>query len=158
MVAGVYENRLKKRMLLQCDPTVIYALERVDSYEGTLTLADLRIDSPYNTYRYRGLPPGPIGNPGEAAMRAALEPAASAYLYFVANTKGGHFFAKSLAEHNWNVRRYHRLLKGLPDEPEPPPDATAAPTATPYKNSRHAAGRKQKGKSTSRTHKRRATP
>ena len=89
VVAGVYENRLKKRMLLQCDPTVIYALERVDSYEGTLTLADLRIDSPYNTYRYRGLPPGPIGNPGEAAMRAALEPAASAYLYFVANTKGG---------------------------------------------------------------------
>ncbi|MBZ5528083.1 MAG: endolytic transglycosylase MltG [Acidobacteriia bacterium] len=155
VVAGVYENRLKKRMLLQCDPTVIYALERVDSYQGTLTLDDLRIDSPYNTYRYRGLPPGPIGNPGEAALRAALEPATSSYLYFVANTKGGHFFSNTLAEHNWNVRRYHRLLKGLPDEPEPPPPAAAAPA--PHKNSRHAAGNKQKSKSTSRAHKRRAT-
>jgi UPF0755 protein len=157
VVAGVYENRLKKRMLLQCDPTVIYALERVDSYEGTLTLADLRVDSPYNTYRNRGLPPGPIGNPGEAALRAALEPAASSYLYFVANTKGGHFFANTLAEHNWNVRRYHRLLKGLPDEPVPPAAATAAPAPTTQKNSRHAGAGKQKAKSKASAHKRRAT-
>jgi UPF0755 protein len=156
VVAGVYENRLKKRMLLQCDPTVIYALERVDSYQGTLTLDDLRIDSPYNTYRYRGLPPGPIGNPGEAALRAALDPAASSYLYFVANTKGGHFFSSTLAEHNWNVRRYHRLLKGLPDEPEPRPPVAAARAQAPHKNSRHAGAGKQKAKSKPRAHKRRA--
>jgi len=154
VVAGVYENRLKKRMLLQCDPTVIYALERVESYEGTLTLADLRVDSPYNTYRNRGLPPGPIGNPGEAALRAALEPAPSSYLYFVANTKGGHFFSSTLAEHNWNVRRYHRLLKGLPDEPVAPA-AAADPAPAAHKNSRKAGAGKQKAKSKGSAHKRR---
>lgn len=149
VVASVYENRLRKRMLLQCDPTVIYALERADSYKGTLTLADLRFNSPYNTYRYRGLPPGPIGNPGEAALRAALQPAETSFLYFVANTKGGHFFAKSLPEHNQNVRRYHRLLKGLPEEPEPPPAAIAAPR----RHSSHAARQKPKA----RVHKRRTS-
>ncbi len=121
LVASVYDNRLKKRMLLQCDPTVIYALEQTDSYKGTLTLKDLRIDSAYNTYVHAGLPPGPIGNPGEASLRAALDPAQTDFLYFVANTEGGHFFASTLAEHNKNVAKYHRLLKGEPAElPEPP--------------------------------------
>jgi UPF0755 protein len=127
LVASVYDNRLRKRMLLQCDPTVIYALERDGSYSGKLTLGDLRVDSPYNTYRNRGLPPGPIGNPGEAALRAALAPAHSDYLYFVANTHGGHFFGKTLAEHNRNVLRYHRLLAGLPDIPEPAVSKRHAP-------------------------------
>ncbi len=121
LVASVFENRLSKGVALQCDPTVIYALERDGHYSGALTAADLRIDSPYNTYRYPGLPPGPIGNPGEASLRAALEPARTDYLYFVANTRGGHFFGKTLAEHNQNVQRYHRLLAGEPADPEPAP-------------------------------------
>ena len=121
LVAGVFENRLSHRIALQCDPTVIYALERTGQYKGTLTSADLQVDSPYNTYRYRGLPPGPIGNPGEASLRAALAPAETDYRYFVANAHGGHFFAVTLAEHNRNVARYRRLLAGLPADPEPPP-------------------------------------
>jgi peptidoglycan lytic transglycosylase G len=110
IVAGVFSNRLRARHGLQCDPTVVYALELAGKYEGSLTRADLRFDSPYNTYRYRGLPPGPIANPGEESLRAALEPAKVDYFYFVANTKGGHFFSRTLAEHNRNVARYHRLL------------------------------------------------
>lgn len=112
LVAGVFENRLHKSMPLQCDPTVIYALEQTNSYKGTLTLADLRIDSPYNTYTHTGLPPGPIGNPGEASLRAAYQPAHTEYIYFVANTQGGHFFSATLAEHNNNVIKYRRLLAG----------------------------------------------
>jgi UPF0755 protein len=72
----------------------------------------LRIDSPYNTYAHKGLPPGPIANPGEASIRAALNPASTDYLYFVANDQGGHFFSKTLAEHNRNVARYRQLLRG----------------------------------------------
>jgi peptidoglycan lytic transglycosylase G len=117
LVAGVFTNRLTKHIPLQCDPTVIYALQMDDEYKGTLTLRDLRINSPYNTYVNRGLPPGPIGNPGEVALRAALHPAETTYLYFVANTQGGHFFASTLAEHNENVAKYHRLLRGEPAEP-----------------------------------------
>jgi UPF0755 protein len=117
LVASVFTNRLTKNMPLQCDPTVIYALQMDDEYNGTLTLRDLRLNSPYNTYRTKGLPPGPIGNPGEVALRAALNPAETDYLYFVANTQGGHFFAPTLAEHNKNVAKYHRLLNGEPAEP-----------------------------------------
>lgn len=110
LVAGVFENRLHKSMPLQCDPTVIYALEQRNAYRGTLTIADLHIDSLYNTYTHTGLPPGPIGNPGEASLRAAYRPANTNYLYFVANTQGGHFFSATLAEHNDNVIKYRRLL------------------------------------------------
>jgi len=124
LVAGVFENRLRKRMPLQCDPTVIYALEREGKYKGSLLLSDLRMDSPYNTYRHAGLPPGPIGNPGEVSLRAAIFPAMTDYLYFVANTRGGHFFSETLAEHNRNVQRYHRLMAGLPADPEPSPPAS----------------------------------
>jgi UPF0755 protein len=112
VVAGVFENRLHKNMLLQCDPTVIYALEQQGRYNGTLSTADLHIDSPYNSYTHTGLPPGPIGNPGEASLRAAYQPAQTNYLYFVANTQGGHFFSATLAEHNNNVIKYRRLLAG----------------------------------------------
>jgi len=135
LVAGAFTNRLEKNMPLQCDPTVIYALQMDDEYNGTLRLRDLRLNSPYNTYRNRGLPPGPIGNPGEVALRAALHPALTDYLYFVANTQGGHFFASTLAEHNKNVAKYHRLLNG---EPAEPPVVEAHHT--------HAGGPTRKGK------------
>ncbi|MGC1484970.1 MAG: endolytic transglycosylase MltG [Candidatus Acidiferrum sp.] len=128
LVAGVFENRLRKDMMLQCDPTVIYALEQEGRYTGTLTGAELHVHSPYNTYEHTGLPPGPIGNPGEASLRAALEPAPTDYLYFVANTQGGHFFSATLAEHNRNVTKYRRLLAGLPADPPPPPPQKHAHT------------------------------
>jgi UPF0755 protein len=138
LVAGVFENRLHKGMLLQCDPTVIYALEQVGQYKGTLTSENLHYDSPYNTYAHSGLPPGPIGNPGEVSLRAALEPAQTDYLYFVANTQGGHFFSATLAEHNKNVNRYHRLLKGLPADPPPaPPARKRTPAKTGKKAKKH---------------------
>jgi UPF0755 protein len=125
LVAGVYTNRLRQDMLLQCDPTVIYALKQVDKYKPPLLLKDLRYESPYNTYVHSGLPPGPIGNPGELAIRAALSPAPTDFLYFVANTQGGHFFASTLAEHNQNVAKYHRLLNGeSADPPAPEPHQT----------------------------------
>jgi UPF0755 protein len=125
LVAGVFENRLKQQIPLQCDPTVVYALERLGQYSGKLTGQDLHFDSPYNTYVHSGLPPGPIGNPGEASLRAALRPAETHFFYFVANTRGGHFFGATLAEHNRNVTKYHRLLAGLPAEA--PEEAEADP-------------------------------
>jgi len=128
LVAGVFENRLRKDMRLQCDPTVIYALQQDGRYNGTLTGADLQVESPYNTYTHPGLPPGPIGNPGEVSLRAALQPANTDYLYFVANTQGGHFFSATLAEHNRNVTKYRRLLAGLPADPPPPPKSKPKPT------------------------------
>lgn len=110
-VAGVFENRLRIGQPLQCDPTVVYALTLAGIYDGKLEARDLHFSSPYNTYRNKGLPPGPIANPGEAALRAALDPADTADLYFVANTEGGHFFSRTLQEHNRNVARYRRLLE-----------------------------------------------
>ena len=121
LVASVFENRLRRGMRLQCDPTVIYGMERLGKYKGALTGKDLSFDSAYNTYEHGGLPPGPIGNPGEASLLAAIHPAQSNYLYFVANTQGGHFFGATLEEHNKNVTKYRRLLAGLPADPPPPP-------------------------------------
>ncbi len=111
LIAGVFYNRLRRRFPLQCDPTVVYALELAGEYDGSLDRGDLEFRSPYNTYRHIGLPPGPIANPGEAALRAALDPESTDYLYFVANTQGGHFFSKTLREHIRNVHRYRRLLQ-----------------------------------------------
>jgi UPF0755 protein len=128
LVAGAFENRLRKSMPLQCDPTVIYALQEAGQYKGTLTGADLHFASPYNTYAHSGLPPGPIGNPGEASLRAALDPAKTDYLYFVANTQGGHSFAATLPEHNRNVTKYRRLLAGLPADPPAADPPALAPT------------------------------
>jgi UPF0755 protein len=141
LVAGVFENRLRKGMLLQCDPTVIYALELQGRYRGSLSSKDLHEDSPYNTYRRGGLPPGPIGNPGAIALRAALKPADTQFLYFVANTQGGHFFGATLKEHNQNVNRYHRLLAGLPADPPPPPPAPPVRGKSPGKKPRSSGKR-----------------
>ncbi len=110
LVAGVFYNRLRKRVPLQCDPTVQYALALEGQLVKDVKPKDLRVDSPYNTYTHAGLPPGPIANPGEASLRAALAPEVTDYLYFVANDKGGHFFAKTLAEHDRNVKLLRRRL------------------------------------------------
>ena len=106
IVAAVYANRLKIHMGLQCDPTVIYALQKAGRYNGNLRRDDLHFDSPYNTYRYAGLPPGPIANPGLASLKAAVAPADVDYLYFVSRNDGSHVFARTLDEHNENVRKF----------------------------------------------------
>jgi UPF0755 protein len=106
LVAAVYSNRLKIRMGLQCDPTVIYALLVAGRYDGNLRRDDLMFDSPYNTYRYAGLPPGPIAAPGKGALEAAARPADVNYIYFVSRNDGSHAFARTLDEHNRNVHRW----------------------------------------------------
>jgi UPF0755 protein len=106
LVAAVYRNRLRIGMGMQADPTVIYALQKAGRYDGNLTRADLQFDSPYNTYRYGGLPPGPIAAPGLAAIEAVLRPAPVSYLYFVSRNDGSHVFAATLAEHNRNVQEW----------------------------------------------------
>jgi UPF0755 protein len=106
LVAAVYTTRLRVGMPLQCDPTVIYALERAGRYDGNIRREDLSINSPYNTYRYPGLPPGPIAAPGLAALEAAAAPANVPYLYFVSRNDGTHVYASTLEEHNRNVRQY----------------------------------------------------
>jgi UPF0755 protein len=108
LVAGVYHNRLRESMLLQCDPTLLYALYLDGRRDRNIRRDDFDNPSPYNTYRVRGLPPGPVGNPGLAAIDAALEPADTDYLYFVGRNDGSHAFARTLREHNANVNRYQR--------------------------------------------------
>jgi UPF0755 protein len=111
LVASVYLNRLNRHILLQCDPTVIYALVQAAKYRGTLTLADLRFDSPYNTYVKRGLPPGPIANPGYASLLATIQPATTNYLFFVRTVESRHTFSENLAAHNRAVAAYRKLKK-----------------------------------------------
>lgn len=114
LVSAVYHNRRKIGMGMQCDPTVIYALQKAGRYTGNLTRADLQFDSPYNTYRYAGLPPGPIAAPGRLALEAAVKPAEVPYLYFVSKNDGSHVFAATLAEHNRNVQEYQvRYFRNL---------------------------------------------
>jgi UPF0755 protein len=110
LVAAVYSNRMRLSMPMQCDPTVIYALERVGryTYTGNLTREDLRFDSPYNTYRYPGLPPGPIASPGRASLEAAAAPADVPYVYFVSRNDGSHAFSTTLDEHNKYVFEYQK--------------------------------------------------
>jgi UPF0755 protein len=108
VVSGVYTNRLKIGMGLQCDPTVIYALMLAGRYDGNIRKGDLQIDSPYNTYRYAGLPPGPIAAPGEASLHAAANPADVPYLYFVSRNDGSHVFSSTLDEHNRHVNEFQR--------------------------------------------------
>jgi UPF0755 protein len=115
LVAGVFYNRLKIGEPLQCDPTVQYALAIQGTPEQDVRPADLLVNSAYNTYTHRGLPPGPIANPGRASLQAALNPSQTKYLYFVANGQGGHFFSRTLAEHNRNVARYRRILDNEAD-------------------------------------------
>jgi UPF0755 protein len=114
IIASVYLNRLNRRMLLQCDPTVIYALQQAGKYRGTLTTADLRFQSPYNTYVTAGLPPGPIANPGYPSLLATIQPATTKYLFFVRTTAGRHIFSEDLAGHNRAVAAYRKLRNQQP--------------------------------------------
>jgi UPF0755 protein len=110
LVSSVYHNRIKKNMLLGCDPTVIYMLVRRGEWNGNLQRKHFLIDDPYNSYLKRGLPPGPIANPGLASIRAALNPETTDFLYFVGKNDGtgAHDFSKTLREHNNKVNRYQR--------------------------------------------------
>jgi len=103
-VAGVFIRRLQQDWLLQTDPTVIYGLG--DDFDGNLRRRDLRTDTPYNTYTRKGLPPTPIALPGQASLRAAVDPAPGEAMYFVARGDGTHQFSRTLAEHNRAVRQY----------------------------------------------------
>ena len=106
LVAGVFENRLARSMPLQTDPAVIYAAQLSGRWRGTIYQSDLQSDSPYNTYKHPGLPPGPIANPGIAALKAAIHPASTPYLYFVADAQGNTRFSADLAEHDRQVAAY----------------------------------------------------
>ena len=106
LVAGVYLNRLRRGMLLQCDPTVVYSLKRRNEWSGRLYRIHWEVDDPYNTYRHPGLPPGPINSPGRASLAAALHPESTGFLYFVAKPGGGHDFSRTLSEHNRAVARW----------------------------------------------------
>ena len=109
LVAAVYRNRMKIGMAMQADPTVVYALEKAGRYDGNIRRTDLEFDSPYNTYKYPGLPPGPIAAPGRASLEAAAAPADVKHLYFVSRNDGSHVFADTLAQHNANVYE-HQVL------------------------------------------------
>ena len=141
VIASVFMNRLKKGMRLQSDPTIIYGIAGGKGrLERSLTRADIETTTPYNTYRIKGLPPGPIANPGRAALEAVLNPQPTDYLYFVADGSGGHAFAVTLDEHNRNVRQWRKIAgnaaaaaaadSGDVEEPaaaEPEAEATTAP-------------------------------
>ncbi len=110
VVASVYYNRLDRNMLLGADPTVVYAALVAGRYRGTIYQSDLQFDSPYNTYKYAGLPPGPIANPGAASLEAAMHPAQTDYLYFVSDNNGHHRFSRTAEEHERNVAAYRRAV------------------------------------------------
>jgi UPF0755 protein len=107
-IAAVFLNRLRKGMPLQTDPTVIFALRKAGHWDGNIRKRDLDIDSPYNTYRYGGLPPGPIASPGREAIRAVIDPAPVRDLYFVSRNDGTHHFSETLAEHERAVTEFQR--------------------------------------------------
>lgn len=141
IVAGVYLNRLKINMPLQCDPTVIYALMQGEKLDRPLLKADLQIASAYNTYKVKGLPPGPIACPGKASILAVLNPAPTQSLYFVANGQGGHTFASNLNDHNVNVRQWRAIQQALRQE-QIPVMAAPTPSIAPIKKESPAMGKK----------------
>jgi len=108
LVSAVFHNRLRIGMKLDCDPTIVYALKQAGKYKGRLLTKDLKLDSPYNTYLNRGLPPGPIANPGKASLKAALNPAEVKYLYFVSRNDGSHHFSLTFREHQNAVNKYQK--------------------------------------------------
>jgi UPF0755 protein len=110
VVASVFNNRLARRMALDTDPSVIYAALLNNRYRGTIYQSDLQFNSPYNTYKVAGLPPGPICNPGKASLMAAMHPAGTDYLYFVSDNQGHHRFARTQQEHAANVAMYRRAV------------------------------------------------
>ncbi len=110
LVACVYFNRLDRNMALGADPTVIYSALLAGKYRGTIYQSDLQFDSPYNTYKYPGLPPGPIANPGAASLEASLHPAQCEFLYFVSDNNGHHRFSRNLEEHARNVAAYRKAV------------------------------------------------
>jgi UPF0755 protein len=113
IIAAIFLRRLEKGWPLQCDPTVLYAARLSQRPIAAITQDDLDFDSPYNTYRHAGLPPGPIASPGAASIRAVLNPSPEDFLYFVSNNRGGHIFARTLAQHQQNVARYRREVAAL---------------------------------------------
>ncbi len=126
IVSAVYRNRLARGIKLECDPTTIYAALLENRYRGKIYRSDLDSTHPYNTYQHPGLPPGPIANPGEASLRAAVKPADSDYLFFVARPdgSGGHNFSTTLADHNRAVTEYRRgEQKKNNVQTQPPPRA-----------------------------------
>ncbi len=108
LVSSVFHNRLKSGMKLGCDPTVIYAVKLVKPWDGIIHRSDLQLDSPYNTYIYPGLPPGPIASPGLASIRAALFPEDTGLLYFVSRNDGSHVFSENYRDHAEAVEKYQR--------------------------------------------------
>lgn len=127
LVSSVYLNRLKINMPLQCDPTVIYAITQGKKLDRPLSKADLQIDSPYNTYRVKGLPQGPIACPGKESILAVLNPQPTQALYFVANGQGGHQFANNLNDHNVNVREWRSIQKQSRQEQLPKKQEVSPP-------------------------------
>lgn len=129
-IAGVFVNRLRRAMPLQSDPTVIYIAANGQGTLGRdISLADLQAKNPYNTYLYKGLPPGPICNPGLASIQAVLHPMATKDLYFVADGSGGHAFAQTLADHNRNVAAYRKLMAQQAEDPASGAAITAGESA-----------------------------
>lgn len=120
IVAGVYRNRLRSGMLLQCDPTTIYALKRLGRWRGALARSELAVDEPYNTYVRAGLPPGPICNPGLASLRAAVSPADVDYRYFVAAGDGSHLFSRDYEDQQRNTARYREARRAAREERRAP--------------------------------------
>ena len=114
LVAGVFVNRLEHDIPLATDPSIIYAALLENRYRGTIYQSDLQADSPYNTYRHTGLPPGPICNPGLAAIKAAISPTPTPYLYFVADAQGHSRFSSTLEEHNQQVQQYRHAVQTAP--------------------------------------------
>jgi UPF0755 protein len=146
LIAGVFERRLERGMALQSDPTVVYAARLDHRAVGPITQSDLEFDSPYNTYRHSGLPPGPISSPGQASIWAALHPAAGDALYFVADNRGGHVFARTLAEHQRNVSRYRREVAALRRNEPGTVSGSSKPTA--HEASKSAAQAQKRARNT----------